>query len=118
MTFVFYACFRFAMLFVKDLLGCVSHCSVEVGNYGININIFEINNYEWFKSPMGVVGGGGVRRCRVSYVAGAYSWARPALLVAGNGRGGMFLFLFLHFHSCSSFFRVLSFISYLFSFSL
>ena len=27
----------------------------------------------------------------------AYSWARPAILVAGNGRGGMFLFLlFLH----------------------
>ena len=31
----------------------------------------------------------------------AYSWARPAPLVAGKGRGGMFLFLlFLHF--CSS----------------
>ena len=37
----------------------------------------------------------------------AYSWARPAILVAGRGRGGMFLFLlFLHFHSCSSFFPV------------
>ena len=35
----------------------------------------------------------------------AYSWARPAILVVGKGRGGMFLFLlFLHFHSCSSFF--------------
>ena len=56
----------------------------------------------------------------------AYSWARPAILVVGKGRGGMFLFLlFLHFHSCSSFFPVplsslsLSFISstlfYLFS---
>ena len=34
----------------------------------------------------------------------AYSWARPAILVAGKGRGGMFLFLlFLHFHSCSYF---------------
>ena len=32
----------------------------------------------------------------------AYSWARPAILVAGKGRGGMFLFLlFLHFHPCS-----------------
>ena len=32
----------------------------------------------------------------------AYSWARPAILVAGKGRGGIFLFLlFLHFHSCS-----------------
>ena len=37
----------------------------------------------------------------------AYSWARPAILVAGKGRGEMFLFLlFLHFHSCSSFFPV------------
>ena len=35
------------------------------------------------------------------------SWARPAILVAGKGREGMFLFLlFLHFHSCSSFFPV------------
>ena len=37
----------------------------------------------------------------------ACSWARPAILVAGKGRGGMFLFLqFLHFHSCSSFFPI------------
>ena len=37
----------------------------------------------------------------------AYSWARPAILVVGKIRGGMFLFLlFLHFHSCSSFFPV------------
>ena len=37
----------------------------------------------------------------------AYSWARPAILVAGKGREVMFLFLlFLYFHSCSSFFPV------------
>ena len=31
-----------------------------------------------------------------------YSWARPAILAEGKGRGGMFLFLlFLHFHSSS-----------------
>ena len=37
----------------------------------------------------------------------AYSWASPAILVADKGREGMFLFLlFLHFHSCSSFFPV------------
>ena len=36
-----------------------------------------------------------------------YSWARLAILVTGKGKGGMFLFLlFLHFHSCSSFFLV------------
>ena len=40
----------------------------------------------------------------------AYSWARPAILAAGMGRGGMFLFLlFLHFHSFSSFSLVLLF---------
>ena len=37
----------------------------------------------------------------------AYSWARLAILVAGKCSWGMFLFhLFLHFHSCSSFFSV------------
>ena len=37
----------------------------------------------------------------------AYGWARFAILVAGKGREVMFLFLlFLHFHSCSSFFPV------------
>ena len=60
---------------------------------------------------MSYIEGGGqvVRRCRVSYVTVilVYSWAKPAFLVAGKGRGGMFVFLlFLHFHSCSSFFSV------------
>ena len=41
------------------------------------------------------------------------SWARPAILVAGKSRGGIFLFiLFLHFHSCSSFFSSISFLSF------
>ena len=50
----------------------------------------------------------------------ANSWARPAILIAGKGSGGMFLFLlFLHFHSCSSFFPVPLFhlLYYLFSLS-
>ena len=55
----------------------------------------------------------------------AYSWARPAILAAGKGRGGMFLFLFLlflHFHSfsflpCPSLSSLLSLLS-LFSLSL
>ena len=57
-------------------------------------------------------GGWVVRRFRVSYVIGratdiGLSCARPAILVAGKGRGGMFLFLlFPHFHCCSSFFSV------------
>ena len=37
----------------------------------------------------------------------AYSWARPAILVASKGRGEIILFLlFPHFHSCFSFFSV------------
>ena len=59
------------------------------------------------------LGGWVVRRCHVSFVTRgvqlilAYSWARPAILVAGKGREVMFLFLlFLHFHSCFSFFPV------------
>ena len=39
-----------------------------------------------------------------------YSWARPAILVAGKDREVMFLFLLvLHFHSFSSFFPVMFF---------
>ena len=30
-----------------------------------------------------------------------FSWARPAILVAGKTRGGGGFLLFLHFHSCS-----------------
>ena len=54
----------------------------------------------------------------------AYSWARPAILVAGKDRGGMFLFLlFHHFYSCSYFFLVPLFhlfyyLFYLFSLSV
>ena len=51
-------------------------------------------------------GGGGAKVLCIQLIL-AYSWARPAILVVGKGRGGMFLFLlFLHFHSCSSFFPV------------
>ena len=50
----------------------------------------------------------------------AYSWARPAILVAGKSGGGIFLFLlFLHFHVCFSFFPIplfhLYYLFYLFS---
>ena len=54
----------------------------------------------------------------------AYSWARPAILVAGKDRRGMFLFLLLlHFHSCSylfpvSLFHLFCYLFYLFSLSV
>ena len=58
-------------------------------------------------------GGGGVAevlgilRHRDVQVILASSWAWPAIFVAGKGRGVSFLFLlFLHCHSCSSFFPV------------
>ena len=42
----------------------------------------------------------------------AYRWAKSAILVAGKGRGGMFLFLlFLHLHSFPLSSLSLSFIS-------
>ena len=43
----------------------------------------------------------------------AYSWARPAILVTGKSRGGMFWFLlFLHFHYCFSFFPLFHLLYY------
>ena len=36
----------------------------------------------------------------------AYTWAKPAILVEGKGRGSVFISLFLHFHSHYSFFPV------------
>ena len=50
----------------------------------------------------------------------AYSWARPAIFIAGKDRRGLFLFFCFFFHSCSSFFPVpvyhlLCYVCYLFS---
>ena len=45
----------------------------------------------------------------------AYSWARPAILVAGKGRGGMFLFCFFTFIPVplsSSFISTISFLPF------
>ena len=65
-----------------------------------------------FEAELGLCYWGGVKVSCVLCHRGvqlilAYSWARPAILVAGVGREVMFLFLlFLHFQSCSSFFSV------------
>ena len=52
----------------------------------------------------------------------AYSWARPAILVAGKGRGGGVLYLlfllFFHFHSCPFLSSLLLSLLSLFSLSL
>ena len=66
---------------------------------------------DWLASELILGWSGGAKvlcivRHRDTQLILAYSWARPAILVAGMGRGGMFLFLlFLHFHSCFSFFH-------------
>ena len=74
-------------------------------------------------------GGGGVRDvAKVSCILRhpcvqlilAYSWAVPAVIVAGKGRVFFLFLLFLPFHSCSSFFPVplfhlLYYLFYLFS---
>ena len=65
----------------------------------------------FFSSPEGVWSGVAKVSCILRHwgvqLILAYSWARPAILVAGKGIGGMCLFLlFLHFHFCSSFFPV------------
>ena len=55
-----------------------------------NIGVFYLKIFSFW---WGWSGGEGV------YLT-AYSWARPAILAAGNGRRGDVLFLlFLHFHS-------------------
>ena len=48
----------------------------------------------------------------------AYSWARPAILIAGKGRGGMFLFLLFLFLLCPSLSSFLLSLLSLFSLSL
>ena len=63
--------------------------------------------------PHYIRGGGGGGGAKVLYILqhqGSHLiLACIVILVAGKGRGGMFFFLlFLHFHSCSSFFPVLS----------
>ena len=60
-----------------------------------------VSNTEYTRCPAGWLGGKGVVYLTLPgvKVIFAYSWARPAILAEGKGRGGMFLFLlFLHFH--------------------
>ena len=78
------------------------------------------------KGLLGVVGCGEGVVYLTSWVVQlilAYIWARPAILVAGKSKGGMFLFLlFLHFHSHSlssvPLFHLFYYLFYLFSLSL
>ena len=89
---------------------------------------FFLQNSFLFCNKWGGWSGGAKVSCILSHqgvqLILAYSWARPAILVAGKDRGEMFLFLlFLHFHSCSYFFPVPLFhlfyyLFYLFSLSV
>ena len=84
------------------------HCLHKPVCLGIFIYLLEIS---WIHTYIRGWSGGAKVLCILHHwgvqLILAYSWARPAILVVGKGRGGMFLFLlFLHFHSCSSFFPV------------
>ena len=77
---------KFASLFVWAIYIYIE--SIEVTCRSTVVKIVLIGNR----------GGWVVRRCPLSYVTGgaqlilAYSWARPAILVAGKDRGGCFYF--------------------------
>ena len=96
---------------------CPSVCGTSVRPYLayvlFSVRSFPVDNvskYQWFFTELGWGWLGVAKVMGILYHWGvqlilASSWARPAILLAGKGRGGMFLFLlFLHFHSCSSFF--------------
>ena len=73
--------------------------------------LYSCDQFKWIGSNIAGLSGGAKVLCILHHwgvlLILAYSWARPAILVVGKGRGGMFLFLlFLHFLSCSSFFPV------------
>ena len=99
---------------IKRRLNCVTTGCIYLSIYAHNLaDILGLILTILYPIQANRVGGWVVRRCHVSFVTRgvqlilAYSWARPAILVAGKGREVMFLFLlFLHFHSCFSFFPV------------
>ena len=76
-------------------------------NTDSSVPTFLIPAYNTIRGWSGVAKMSCILRHRGVQLTLAYSWARPAILVTGKGRGRMFLFLrYLHFHSCSSIFPV------------
>ena len=69
----------------------VNHISVGKGSGHIKFRV--MCRVEWWS---GVVKVSCILRLQGVQLILAYSWARPAILVAGKGRGGMFLFLLLY----------------------
>ena len=64
-------------------------------------------HFSWRRGWSGVVNVSCILRHQGVQLILAYSWERSAFLVAGKGRGGMFLsLLFLRFPSYSSFFPI------------
>ena len=98
------------------------HCSKKIKKKKLQdptLNfLIGVPNTEYTRWPVGWLGEAKVScilRHRSVQLIFAYSWARPAILASGKGRGGMFLFLlFLHFHSFF-FLSCLSFLSPLLS---
>ena len=97
------------MLKYKFCIAKATHISTtKISNLFENILATTVNEFIIVKLTMLWGWSGGVKVLFILHHWGiqlilAYSWSKPAILVAGKGRGGMFLFfLFLHFHSCSS----------------
>ena len=91
------------------IIACEKSRKYDVQSTLFILTLLISNNhlYQSERGWLGVV----MRSCILHYrgiqLILAYSWAKPAILVAGKGRVGMFLFLlFLHFYSCASFFPV------------
>ena len=98
-----------ADLETQHCLEPTEYCNMNCNSTALHTALPSTKKYSW-TSMRGWSGGAKVlcilHHWGVQLIL-AYSWARPAILVVGKGRGGMFLFLlFLHFHSCSSFFPV------------
>ena len=98
----------FTLTVLTIVVSAVVTCEV----YGPQLYLWSFSLTIWTTDVSMVRWSGGAKVLCILHHRGvqlilAYSWARPAILVVGKGRGGMFLFLlFLHFHSCSSFFPV------------
>ena len=82
--------------------------------------VCKVNNQPFNRGWLGEAKVAGILCHRGVQLILASSWARPAILVAGKGRGVGWFLLFLHFYSCSSFFplpvfHLLYYLFYLFS---
>ena len=101
-------------------------CSLIHGKRAIGVRAIEVRLYHTFlpNNVIHMLSGGAKVSCILRHwdvqLILAYSWARPAILVAGKGRGGnvfFFFFFFFFFLFFVVFFSSISSLSFLFLFS-